>query len=237
MKKLALSLFLFSLSFIHQAKAQDKTVVYGNLGIGSVNISIVDTQHGTSTDAEGHYELSLSDRSKTVNLYYSCIGYQDTIVSVSTKELQHDSINISFKMRKHNYNLQEVTVTAKQKLYGEKYYFMDFEVFDSTICILAACPNKNLRCIILADEALRGHDTIPLPTHIKPEQVLRDCMGNCQLIATDSVYEIELTTTPYKPLAVEKSHYFRTMNDCLFITDKHIYFRVPNQRTPERIEK
>ena len=205
--------------------AQHKTVVYGNLGISNVNINIVNTRYGTSTDAEGHYELSLSDRSKTVNLYYSCIGYQDTIVSVSTKELQHDSINISFKMRKHNYNLQEVTVTAKQKLYGEKYFFMDFEVFDSTICILAACPNKNLRCLILADEALRGHDTIPLPAHIKPEQVLRDCMGNCQLIAKDSVYEIDLTVDSHHIIATERAFFFRTMRDCLFATDEHVFFK------------
>ena len=225
MKKLALSLFLFSLGFSHQAKAQEKTMVYGNLGVGSVNISIANSRQGTSTDANGHYELPLFDRSKTVNLYYSCIGYQDTVVSLSPRQLQRDSINISFKLRKQNYNLQEVTVTAKQKLYGEKYYFMDFDVFDSTICILAACPNKNLRCLILADEALRGCDTIPLPAHIKPEQVLRDCMGNCQLIATDSVYEIGLTSEPHYVIATEKNFYFKTMSSCLFATDEHVFFK------------
>lgn len=225
MKRFTLILLLFSSSFIHQAKAQDKIVVYGNLGVGSVNISIVDTRHGTSTDTEGHYELSIYDRSKTINLYYSCIGYQDTVVSLSPRQLQRDSINISFKLRKQNYNLQEVTVTAKQKLYGERYFFMDFEVFDSTICILAACPNKNLRCLILADEALRGHDTIPLPAHIKPEQVLRDCMGNCQLIAKDSVYEIDLMVDSHHIIATERSFFFKTMRACLFATDDHIYFR------------
>lgn len=205
--------------------AQHKIIVYGNLGVGNVNISIANTPYGTSTNVKGNYALTLYESTKSVDLYYSCIGYQDTVVSLSPRQLQRDSINISFRMQKQNYNLQEVTVTATHKLYGERYYFMDFEVFNHTICILAACPNKNLCCLILADEALRGHDTIPLPAHIKPEQVLRDCMGNCQLITTDSVYEIELTTTPYKPLAVEKSHYFRTMNDCLFATDEHIYFK------------
>lgn len=225
MKKTTLFLLLFCLGFACQATAQHKTIVYGNLGVGNVNISIVNTKHGTSTDVNGHYELPIYDRTKTVNLYYSCIGYQDTVVSLTTRQLQRDSINISFIMRKQNYNLQEVTVTAKQKLYSERYFFMDFEVFGNTICILAACPNKNLRCLILADEALRGHDTIPLPDHIKPEQVLRDCMGNCQLIAKDSVYEIDLTVDSHHIIATARAFFFRTMRDCLFATDDHIYFR------------
>ena len=138
-----LSLFLSSTLF-----AQTKTTIYGNLGVGHVNISIMNTQYGTSSDAKGHYELPIFDCTTTVNLYYSCIGYQDTLVRLTPKLLQHDSINISFRMRKHDYNLQEVTVTAKQKLYGERYYFMDFEVFDHTICILAACPNRKRYCLL-----------------------------------------------------------------------------------------
>lgn len=206
------------------ATAQHKTVVYGNLGTSNVNISISNSPIGTSTDAKGQYALTLHNQTKAINLHYSCIGYQDTIVSLSPRQLQRDSINISFKMRKQNYNLQEITVTAKQKLYGERYFFMDFEVFDNTICILAACPNKNLRCLIRADETLRGFDTIPIPTHITPELVMRDCMGNCQLIAKDSVYEIDLFE-PHNVIATERAFFFRTMNDCLFATEEHIYFK------------
>ena len=68
---LVLLLFLASSLF-----AQTRTIVYGNLGVENVNISIVNTPYGTSTDAKGHYELPIYDRSETVNLYYSCIGYQ-----------------------------------------------------------------------------------------------------------------------------------------------------------------
>ena len=225
MKKATLFLLLFCLGFIHYAMAQHKTVVYGNLGVGNVNISIVNTRYGTSTDTKGHYNLPLFDRTKTINLYYSCIGFQDTVVSLSPKQLQHDSIHVSFKMRKLDYNLQEVTVTAKPKLYGERYYFMDFEAFDQAICILAACPNKKFHCLIMTDEDLRGFDTIPIPAHITPKLVIRDCMGNCQLIANDSVYEIDLTTEQHKFLAVDRAFYFRTMSDCLFATNEHIYFK------------
>ena len=205
--------------------AQHKTVVYGKLGVSNVNISLGDNSHGTSTDAMGRYALTLYDRTKDVSLFYSCIGYQDTVVSLSPRQLQCDSINVSFKLKKQNYNLQEVTVTAKHKLFGEKYFYLDFEVFDHTICILAACPNKNLRCLIMADETLHGLDTIHLPAHIKPEKMFRDCMGNCQLIATDSVYELDLEAEPHNIIACEKTFFFRAMRDCLFATDEHVYFK------------
>ena len=213
------------LTVSQRATAQHKTIVYGNLGVENANISVSNTPYGTSTDAKGQYALTLRERTKTIHLYYSCIGYQDTLVSLTPKQLQLDSINISFKMRKQDYDLHEVTVTDKHKLYGAKYYFMDFEVFDRTICILAACPNKNLRCLIMADEDLHGFDTIPIPAHITPELVKRDCMGNCQLIANDSVYEIDLTAKPHRFVAVERYHYFRTMGDCLFATKEHVYFK------------
>ena len=89
--------------------AQAQTTVFGNLGVENVNISIVNTQYGTSTDAKGYYELPLYDRSKTVNLYYSCIGYQDTLVSLTPKRLQRDSINVSFRMRKNEFLKDEAT--------------------------------------------------------------------------------------------------------------------------------
>ena len=108
---IALLFLAFSLS------AQTNTIVYGNLGVENVNISIANTQYGTSSDAKGRYELPLYDRSKAVNLYYSCIGYQDTVVSLTPRQLQRDSINISFRMRKMSYDLQEVGVTAHSDFY------------------------------------------------------------------------------------------------------------------------
>ena len=96
MKKSTLLLVLLGFGFIFPATAQNKIVVYGNLGVNNVNISVVNTRKGTSSNAKGYYTLPLYNRSKSVNLYYSCIGYQDTIVSLSSKQLQRDSVNISF---------------------------------------------------------------------------------------------------------------------------------------------
>ena len=78
MKQLSLLLTLFVIVLSFTATAQNKTVVYGDLGVSNVNIGIVNTKKGTSSNAKGHYALSLYDRTKAIRLYYSCIGYQDT---------------------------------------------------------------------------------------------------------------------------------------------------------------
>ncbi len=145
-----LLLFLASSLF-----AQTKTTVFGNLGVENVNISIVNTQYGTSTDAKGHYELPLLDRSETVNLYYSCIGYQDTVVSLTPKQLQRDSINVSFRMRKMSYDLQEVGVSAYSDFYrsGSNRNIADIAFLDGKIYLLENKP-KTSSMVVLDTEGI-----------------------------------------------------------------------------------
>ena len=200
------------------------TKVYGNLGVENVNISLFNTQQGTITDAKGGYSLMLSEKNKRINLYYSCIGYRDTVVGITPKQLEQDSINISFKLRKQEYTLNEVSILAERPHYeGGRNIIMDFEVYDGIICMLQGNGNKYR--LLLADVDLKVFDTIPIPKHIRPAQLLKDCMGNCQLMASDSVYQIDLNdkTRPY--LATERTRYNAVMGDCLFLTDKHLYLR------------
>ena len=46
------------------ATAQHKTIVYGNLGVGNVNISIANTPYGTSTNVKGNYALTLYESTR-----------------------------------------------------------------------------------------------------------------------------------------------------------------------------
>ena len=105
MKRIVIS--FLSLLFCATLSAQTKTVVYGNLGVENVNISVIGTQQGTVTNAMGDYTLTLMGKGRRINLNYSCIGYQDTIVGLTPARLQRDSINISFKMRKQDYTLKD----------------------------------------------------------------------------------------------------------------------------------
>lgn len=180
-----LLLFLASSLF-----AQTKTTVFGNLGVENVNISIVNTQYGTSTDAKGHYELPLLDRSETVNLYYSCIGYQDTVVSLTPKQLQRDSINVSFRMRKMSYDLQEVGVSAYSDFYrsGSNRNIADIAFLDGKIYLLENKP-KTSSMVVLdtegVEQAHKDYDQLFEKLHI-------DAFDDLILVGKDSCLQVYL---------------------------------------------
>lgn len=171
------------------ASAQHKTVVHGNLDVGNVNISIVNTSYGTSTDANGQYALPLYDKTKSINLYFSCIGYQDTLVSLTSRQLQRDSINISFKMRPLNYALQEVTVTENTShlaYENKRVWVMDYKVQDDGIYMVAGNSNESVLLHLGFEQ-----DTISLkPIDSKYQELYRDAFGNLHLIGSDSTYQI-----------------------------------------------
>lgn len=180
-----LLLFLASSLF-----AQTKTTVFGNLGVENVNISIVNTQYGTSTDAKGHYELPLFDRSETVNLYYSCIGYQDTVVSLTPKQLQRDSINVSFRMRKMSYDLQEVGVSAYSDFYrsGTNRNIADIAFLDGKIYLLENKPNTSSMVVLDTEGVVQAHkdfDQLFEKLHI-------DAFNDLILVGQDSCLQVYL---------------------------------------------
>jgi hypothetical protein len=171
------------------ATAQHKTVVYGNLGVSNVNINITNTRYGTSTDYKGRYTLTLHDCTKAVNLYYSCIGYQDTIVSFTPKQLQHDSINISFKMRPKSYALSEVTVSGNKPeiAYHEKMVsLVTYEINEMGIYLIGYRQSGNALLHLSFDL-----DTLSvLPIAKKYGRLYKDVFGQIHLMSYDSTYQI-----------------------------------------------
>ena len=170
--------------------AQTKTTVFGNLGVENVNISIVNTPYGTSSDATGHYELPLFDRSETVNLYYSCIGYQDTLVSLTPKQLQRDSINISFRMRRMSYDLQEVGVSAYSDFYrsGTNRNIADIAFLDGKIYLLENKPKTSSMVVLDTEgneQAHKDFDQLFEKLHI-------DAFDDLILVGQDSCLQVYL---------------------------------------------
>ena len=181
---LALLLLFFASSLIAQ------TTVFGNLGVENVNISIVNTPYGTSTDAKGRYELPIFDRTEAVNLYYSCIGYQDTVVSLTTRQLQRDSLNISFKMRKMSYDLQEVGVSAYQDFYRTKNNrnIADIAFLDGKIYLLENKPKTSSMVVLDTDGVEQAHkdfDQLFEKLHI-------DAFNDLILVGQDSCLQVYL---------------------------------------------
>ena len=172
-----------------EATAQHKTVVYGSLGVDNVNINIVNTKKGTSTDAKGRYALPLYDRTKPIQLYYSCIGYQDTVVSLTTRQLQRDSINISFKMRPKDYALSEVTVSGNKPeiAYHEKMVsLVTYEINEMGIYLIGYRRSGNALLHLSFDL-----DTLSvLPIAKKYDRLYKDVFGQIHLMSYDSTYQI-----------------------------------------------
>ena len=189
MKK-ASTLILLLLSLASSLFAQTKTIVYGNLGVENVNISIVNTQYGTSTDAKGHYELPIYEHREAVNLYYSCIGYQDTIVSLSPKQLQRDSINISFKMRKMSYDLQEVGVSASRDFYRSKSNrnIADMVFLDGKIYLLENRPKASSMVVLDTD----GIEQVREDYEQLFEKLYIDAFDDVILVGQDSCLQVYL---------------------------------------------
>ena len=190
MKKIYILLLFAALSFQSALAQNAQTTVFGNLGVENVNISIVNTPYGTSTDAKGRYELPIFDCTETLNLYYSCIGYQDTVVSLTTKQLQRDSLNISFKMRKMSYDLQEVGVSAYQDFYRSKTNrnIADIAFLDGKIYLLENKP-KNSSMVVLDTEGIeQAHKDFDQLY----EKLYIDAFNDLILVGQDSCLQVYL---------------------------------------------
>ena len=190
MKKIYILLLFAALTFQSTVAQNAKTIVHGNLGVENVNISIANTQYGTSTDTKGRYELPLYDRTKTVNLYYSCIGYQDTVVSLTPRQLQRDSINVSFRMRKMSYDLQEVGVTASRDFYrtGTNRNIADIAFLDGRIYLLENKPKTSSMVVLDTDgieQARKDYDQLFEKLHI-------DAFNDLILVGQDSCLQVYL---------------------------------------------
>lgn len=201
------------------------SVIKGNVGEKNVNISIINTGFGVSSDDKGDFIMMLPRTEKQVGLLFTCIGYEDTLVSVIPNS---DTINLNFKMKEAYYMLDAVGVSAEKiKRYSEPSYVMfDFEIFDDKVFVLQRKGNTLKECRILINDLwLDPIDTINIPNHIEVEKIIVDCTENCQLIGTDSVYQVVKKNSSYELMfPTEKERYDKVLKDIIFFTDKYIYF-------------
>ena len=223
MKKLLLIIILLNCCVAFSQ--QNYSVVKGNVGEKNVNISIINTNFGVSSDDKGDFMMALPKTEKQVGLLFSCIGYEDTLVSVIPNR---DTIYLNFKMKETYYMLDAVGVSVdKIKRYSEPNYVMfDFEIYDDKVFVLQRKGNTLKECRILVQDLwLDPIDTINVPNHIEPEKIIVDCTESCQLIGKDSVYQVVKMNSSYELMfPAEKERYNKVLKDIIFFTDKYIYF-------------
>ena len=225
MKKLLLTITLLLCGIITFAQDNNYSVVKGNVGEKNVNISIINTNFGVSSDDNGDFIMALPRTDKQVGLLFTCIGYQDTLVSVTPNR---DTIEINFKMKEAYYMLEAVGVSADKIIVKSdpKYVMFDFEIFDDKVFVLQRKGNTLKECRILVQDLwLDPIDTISVPKHIEATEIIVDCTENCQLIGKDSVYQVVKMNSSYELMfPAEKERYNKVVKDIIFFTDKYIYF-------------
>ena len=225
MKKLLLTITLLLCGIITFAQENSYSVVKGNVGEKNVNISIINTNFGVSSDDNGDFIMALPRADKQVGLLFSCIGYEDTLVSVVPNR---DTIEINFKMKETFYMLEAVGVSADKIIVKSdpKYVMFDFEIFDDKIFVLQRKGYSVKECRILVQDLwLDPIDTISVPKHIEATEIIVDCTESCQLIGADSVYQVVKMNSSYELMfPAEKERYNNVLKDIIFFTDKYIYF-------------
>ncbi|MBO5956783.1 MAG: carboxypeptidase-like regulatory domain-containing protein, partial [Bacteroidales bacterium] len=107
MKKLLLTITLIFCGMMSFAQNDYYSVIKGNVSEKNVNITIINTSFGVSSDDKGDFIMMLPKMENKVGLLFSCIGYEDTLVSVIPNR---DTININFKMKETSYMLDAVGV-------------------------------------------------------------------------------------------------------------------------------
>ncbi|WP_108870265.1 SusC/RagA family TonB-linked outer membrane protein [Aquimarina aquimarini] len=99
-------LFIVIMSISSYSYAQQKITgsVIDDQGIPlfGVNVLLIGTQHGTTTDFDGNYELTIPDEIKEISFSY--IGFKTKVFSVQN--------NLKVQMQSDSESLEEVVVTA-----------------------------------------------------------------------------------------------------------------------------
>ena len=172
MKKLLLTITLILCGMMSFAQNDYYSVIKGNVAEKNVNITIINTSFGVSSDDKGDFIMMLPKMENKVGLLFSCIGYEDTLVSVIPNR---DTINLNFKLKETSYMLDAVGINADKIIMKSEpnYVMFDFEIFDDKVFVLQRKGNSMKECRILVQDLwLDPIDTISIPNHIKPEENL-----------------------------------------------------------------
>lgn len=84
-----------------------------NAPIAYTNIGIEGTFFGTASDADGFFELKIPDEYKTAKMYFSAVGYENKITSVS-ELLGRDFVTI--RLKEQTYGIEGIDVAAQSKV-------------------------------------------------------------------------------------------------------------------------
>lgn len=205
--------------------AQNQITLWGNVeNIPDVNIQIQETNYGTSTNAFGEYSLSIYSMNNSVDIHFSCIGYQDTILTLDLHKAVADSINLNVNLREISYQLNDFVVTASQyfvHLPGER--IIDVEFLNSGVLLLALNNKETIVYIFDYSGFLMQKQILTK----KYSEIHRDCFNNLILVSKDFCLQIlydEVDSCIYAIDRFTTSEFYNKLKPCLLEYHNHLLF-------------
>ncbi|MDP2721383.1 MAG: carboxypeptidase-like regulatory domain-containing protein [Bacteroidales bacterium] len=208
--------------------AQEHLVIQGEvkdqvtgMPIEGVNIRLQNTVTGTSTNAEGVFNL-MTNRLPAI-LIITHVAYSGEQIMVT--QLKAGSFMILLNPKTVILDEAEITAGNYQVFNKINQEVIDYDFLDTNLVVLSYDFNRNRYRLVFSDE---NFDTISI-TDVsylkKPQQLFNDCMGNCHLLTNDSVYQLyssnQVICLTY-PVHIKK--FRELLGNCLFETDTHLVF-------------
>ena len=187
------TVFILILVFSWQKiNAQNKSqiVIYGhvldsnNSPISNVNVVDIKTNTGTYSDKNGYFSFKTKNRKTSIKI--SHIGYKSYIYTYT--KTSNDSLNLVVYLNKKYSVLAPVDISSKNTslVYSKpSYYIYDFEFYKSNVLLLI--KHKRTNDLLYIDEY---DDTLSILNTNKGIGLIKDCLGNIQVISKDSIYQI-----------------------------------------------
>ena len=142
--------------------------------IPEVNIKVLGTTNGTSTDKAGRFTIKVNK--KPVTIIISCIGYETEYFNI----LNISNIPIEFTLVPKSYSLQEVEISSKNYslLFKDKEYsILDYELMeDNILLIIYRTKLKRSEIVLLS----RNGDTLAITNlpEVPPKCLFKDFLSN-----------------------------------------------------------
>jgi len=194
-----------------------------NHPLENVNILAVKTQHGTITDKNGFFEITLNYVPDTIKL--SHINYNPAYLIIKTPK----DTNTSVKLSKTIYTLEEISIKSEKDVYNKKSDFtiLDYNfIYKNLMVLLKKKTSVNIKTsLVILDEKF---DTIVTSVNMpkNTKSIFKDCLNYYHILTNDSSYQLVLYNDSLSLMPpVDINHFYWTLGDCLFRINHNIYFK------------
>ena len=228
-----LCLLLFFGSMILQA--QNPLIIRGiikdqstQIPIEGVNIRIQNTYSGTTTNAQGIFELRV--RNLPAILLITHIAYFGKQIIVT--QSQADSLVVFLSHKPIDLEEAEIIAETYKVFKGKHQEVIDYDFLDTNLLILAYNFNKNRHELIVTNEQFDTLGIKDISYLKKPAQIFKDCLGNCHLITKDTAYQVYFDEESiYLIYPNQLMNFYNLLGNCLFETNTHLAFEGDADKT------